>query len=121
MPLQKVRQRKPFILRKSVCQKGDPAEEIIASLRQAASGNESSNPGDSIMTVELDQSENDAIMTVQEPDTYQLCLFATMKIKTGKISKFKNRYWSHLQRIRKSEKRIKSTAHVLKGTGELKN
>ena len=49
-----------------VCmQKGKTPQEKSV---QAASRNESSDSGDSIMAVELDQSENDTIMTVHDLD-----------------------------------------------------
>ena len=88
---------------------------------RAVSGNESTESGDSIQTVELVPSKNHTIMTVQDPDTYQPCLFTTMKIKGGETSKFQIDTGATCNVIRKKElkgtkyeKRIKPAAHVLK-------
>ena len=88
---------------------------------RAVSGNESTDSGDSIQTVELVPSKNHTIMTVQDPDSYQPRLFTTMKIKGGETSKFQIDTGATCNVIRKKElkgtkyeKRIKPAAHVLK-------
>ena len=88
---------------------------------QAVSGNESTDSGDSIQTIELVPSKNDTIVTVQDPDSYQPRLFTTMKIKGGETSKFQIDTGATCNVIRKKElkytkyeKRIKPAAHVLK-------
>ena len=70
---------------------------------QAVSGNESTDSGDSIQTVELVPSKNDTIMAVQDPDSYQPRLFTTMKIKGGETSKFQIDTGATCNVIRKKE------------------
>ena len=83
---------------------------------RAVSGNESTDSGDSVQTVELVPSKNHTIMTVQDLDSYQPRLFTTMK-----TSKFQIDTGATCNVIRKKElkgtkyeKRIKPAAHVLK-------
>ena len=59
--------------------------------------NDSSDSRDSLMTVELDPTENDTINTIHQPDIYKSRIFATMKIKGGEHNQISNRYRGNLQ------------------------
>ena len=50
--------------------------------------NDSSDSGDSVLTVELSPTGNESILAVQETDSYQSRLFTTMDIKGGNTIKF---------------------------------
>ena len=83
--------------------------------------NDSSDSGDSLMTVELDPTENDTINTLHQPDIYKSRIFATMKIKGGNTTKFQIDTGATCNVLKRSElkgtkyeRRIKPTAHVLK-------
>ena len=71
---------------------------------QAMSGNECTDSGDSINTVELDPSEKDTITyRIQDPDSYQPRLLYHDENKRRRKEQIPSRYGSHLQRHQKKK------------------
>ena len=97
-----IRAAEKTTLRKSACKRRKSSGRN--QYRQAI---QSTELGDSIETIEQVPSENDTVLTVRDPYSYQPRLFTTMKIEGGETSKFQIDTGVTCNVIRKKTKRYK--------------